>query len=141
MHDQTLKLLQTMDLFKSIDSNQLEKLAVLMHPVRVSEGEILSRQGTQATAFYVVVSGNFMISLDSGEAFTLHKPGAFIGWAVISAVSRYLATGTALTDGEVLVMYRDDFFKLLQQDAVLGDRLMRHHSRFVSEKMPYLMNR
>ncbi|PIE70852.1 MAG: hypothetical protein CSA22_05500 [Deltaproteobacteria bacterium] len=141
MHDNILKLMQKMALFKTIDLDQLEKLAGIMYPARVSEGEVLFRQGIHATAFYVVVSGNFMISLESGEAFTLHKSGAFIGWATISAVSRYIATGTALTDGEVLVMYRNDFFSLIQQDAVLGDKLMRHHSRFLSEKMPYLMNR
>ncbi len=133
-------LLASLDLFSDLDTNDLEKVSPLMHHLKATEGEELFRRGSNAHTFFIILSGNFMMSFEKDRAFTLHKKGQIMGWSTIVTPFRYTATSTALTEGDLLTMQREDFQELLQGDAKIGDKIMKKIRSIVADRMPYLSN-
>ncbi len=119
------EVLKSMELFKGLAPVELSNMASLMRPVRVKEGEIITRAGQPAHTFYVIMSGSYVVSFEEGRAFTLHNPGDFLGWSFLNASTHYTGTSTALTDGDVLALRSDDFMRLLQKNTVMADEIMK----------------
>lgn len=133
-----LKMLLDIPLFEDMDEEALDRISSLMHPLKVGEGEILTQKGEGAHTFYVIISGNYMVSFDDGRAFTLHDRGQIIGWSSVVTPFKYTGTAVALTYGEVLSMSSEDFRWLLQEDARISELLMLKISAIVSKRMPYV---
>ena len=132
-----IQTLKSLDLFADLNFGELEKIASLMHMMKVTEGEILTRKGEPARTFFIVLSGNFMLSFKKERSFTLHNKGNVIGWSTVVTPFQYRGTAIALTDGLVLSMPGQEFLRLIQSDSALGDKIMRKINKIVSERMPY----
>ncbi len=132
-----IQTLKSLDLFKELTSDELNLIAPIIHPVKVNEGELLTQRGEPATAFYVVLKGNFIISFKDGRAFTLHNRGDIIGWSTIVTPFRYTGTAVALTDGEVLTLQGDDFLQAIQGESSIGDKIMNKINPIIADRVPY----
>ncbi|MBU4102199.1 MAG: cyclic nucleotide-binding domain-containing protein [Proteobacteria bacterium] len=132
-----IQTLKSLDLFADLNFGELEKIASLMHMMKVTEGEVLTRKGEPARTFFIVLSGNFMLSFKKDRSFTLHNKGNIIGWSTVVTPFQYRGTAIALTDGLVLSMPGQEFLRLIQSDSTLGDKIMRKINKIVSERMPY----
>jgi CRP-like cAMP-binding protein len=129
--------IRSLDLFSELNDIELETVAALFHPMRVNEGETLIRRGETAHTFFIVLEGNFMISFKEGRAITLHQKGDVMGWSSVVTPFRYTGTAVALTDGGVLTMTGDEFSRLIQSDAALGDKIMNKLNPIIAERVPY----
>lgn len=132
------KVLHDMPLFEDMDEDALHKISQLMNYTMVQEGEVLTQKGEAAQSFYVILTGNYMVSFDDGRAFTLHEKGQIIGWSSIVSPFKYTGTAVALTRGEVFSMSSEDFRLLLQEDARISEKLMLKISAIISQRMPYV---
>ena len=133
-----ISILQSLEIFKELSSDELTEISTLIHTMRVGEGEVLTRRGDAAHTFYIVLSGNYMIYFKGGKAFTLHHRGDMIGVATILTPFRYRGTTVALTDGEVLAMAGDKFLELIQSNASLGDKLLQKLNEVIHQRSPYV---
>lgn len=133
-----IQILKSLDLFADLNFGELEKIAPLMHMMKVTEGEVLTRKDEPARTFFIVLSGNFMLSFKKERSFTLHNKGNIIGWSTVVTPFQYRGTAIALTDGLVLSMPGQEFLRLIQSDSALGDKIMRKINKIVSERMPYV---
>lgn len=132
-----IQTLKSLDFFTDLNFGELEKIASLMHMMKVTEGEVLTRKGESARTFFIVLSGNFMLSFKKERSFTLHNKGNIIGWSTVVTPFQYRGTAIALTDGLVLSMPGQEILRLIQSDSTLGDKIMRKINKIVSERMPY----
>lgn len=132
------KMLQDISLFEDMDGEELGKISLLMHHIKIQEGEVLTQKGEGAHSFYVILNGNYMVSFDDGRAFTLHEKGQIIGWSSIVSPFKYTGTAVALTRGEALSMSSEDFRLLLQDDARISEKMMLKISAIISQRMPYI---
>ena len=132
-----IEILRSMELFSTLKPEELEKIAALLHPVKVNKGHVLTQEKELARYFYIILSGAYKISSESGHEITLKTRGEFIGWATIIAAPRYLGTGVAMTQGEVLKLSGQDFMRLLQSDADLGTRIMEKGSELAAKGQPF----
>jgi CRP-like cAMP-binding protein len=128
-------LLESLELFADLSSQELGKIAANMNRMRVKEGEELFRRNRPAHTFYVILSGHFLVSFQEGRALTLHRRGDIMGWSTVVTPFRYTATGTALRDGEVLTISGDTFLDLIRGDSPLGDRLMQRITAVVADRL------
>ena len=133
-----IQTLKSLDLFADLNFGELEQIAPLMHLMKVTEGEVLTRIGEPARTFFIILSGNFMLSFKEERSFTLHDKGNIIGWSTVVTPFRYKGTAIALTDGLVLFMPGQEFLRVIQSNAALGDKIMRKINKIVSERMPYV---
>lgn len=132
------KTLSAISLFREMDEAAIEKISRLMSAVPVDEGEVLTQKREPAHSFFVILSGNYMVSFEDDRALTLHKRGQIIGWSSVVAPFKYTGTAVALTRGEVLSMSSEAFRQLLQEDARISELLMLKISAIVSERMPFV---
>lgn len=131
------KALYDMPLFGDMDSNALEKISLLMNYMKVQEGERLTEKGQNSHTFYVILSGNYMISFNEDRAVTLHQKGQIMGWSSVVTPFRYTGTVTALTNGEVLCLPAAALQELLMGDARISELLMKKITAIISERSPY----
>lgn len=133
-----IQTLKSLDLVADLNFDELEQIAPLMHLMKVTEGEVLTRKGEPARTFFIILSGNFMLSFKDERSFTLHNKGNIIGWSTVVTPFRYKGTTTALTDGLVLSMSGQEFLSLIQSNSALGDKIMQKINIIVSERIPYV---
>ncbi len=132
------KLIEGFNVFRELDADELKKVAELMSPMSVTEGEILTQKDKPARTFYVVIKGNFMIEFEGERAFTIHEPGTVMGWSTLVTPFTYKGTAVALTDGEVVEMPGNRFYELIQSDSGLCDKVMKRINRIIEERMPFM---
>ncbi len=133
-----IQTLKALDLFADLNFSELKQITPLMHLMKVTEGEVLTRKGEPARTFFIILSGNFMLSFKEERSFTLHNKGNIIGLSTVVTPFRYTGTAVALTDGLVLLMQGQEFLRLIQSNSALGDKIMRKINKIVLERMPYV---
>ena len=130
-----LKMLQSLALFETLRPEELEQIQGLVRLMTVTEGDVLTRRDTPAKTFFINISGNFMLAFKHDRAITLHQKGDILGWSTVKTPFRHSATAVALTNGDVLALPGEDFFRLLQGNNALGDKIMRKISVIASERL------
>jgi len=133
-----IQTLESLDLFSAFSNKELAQLVGIIEPLKVTEGEILTQRGTPATTFFVIISGNFMVSFKNDRAFTLHDKGKIIGWSTIVTPFNYTGTATALTDGEVLTISGTELHRIVLEDAPLAQKFMEQINKVVEERAPFV---
>ena len=94
----------------------------------VKLGEVLVEQGDGNVPFFVVVSGQIEILRPSGAIETLitvHGSGEFTGEVNMLSGRRALFRARVTEPGNVIELDRQHMMALLQNDAEIGDILMR----------------
>jgi CRP-like cAMP-binding protein len=133
----SLELLKSIEMFSAFTQEELEKIAPLVQPMKVMEGEILAKRGRRAVTFFIVIKGDFMISFENGKAITLHNKGDIMGWSTLIAPFEYRGTVVALTNGEVLTLPGQEFYLLLQSESALSNKIMNEINLIVASRTPY----
>ena len=129
-HHRELELLKAIPIFSPLSAPVLEGLAARLLPVHVPAGEEIIRQGEHGDRFYIVVSGEVEVAIDSRPQAT-QGPGDHFGEIALLRDVPRTATVTAKTDVELFALERDDFLAAVTghsgsaeaAEAVVGARL------------------
>jgi CRP/FNR family cyclic AMP-dependent transcriptional regulator len=146
----SIEVLRRIPLFAELPESALVSLAINSHEVSFKKGEWLFREGDQAEALYIVLSGSVDIRLaidatrqEFADVDTL-VAGDIIGWSALVEPFIYRMGAVALSDtrlayidGEALAQVIDTYpetsCKLMRQvTRIIGDRLDALRVRFVS---------
>lgn len=120
-----IEILNSVSFFQDLSTNELEILSPIIHRVKVYEGEILTRRGMPASALYINLTGNAMVSYKEDRAVTLHEKGDVTGLSAGVVPSVYKGTAVALTDGEWLSIAGHDLVELIQGNNALGEKILK----------------
>jgi len=115
-------------IFPKLTPAQIGRIEERGHMHAVKLGEVLVEQGDSNVPFFVVVSGEIEILRPSGAIETLittHGAGEFTGEVNMLSGRRALFRARVTKPGNVIEMNRQHMMALLQNDAEIGDILMR----------------
>lgn len=109
--------LQKVDFFYSLSFSELDMLIKALRKRKVKRGETIINQGEIGDKFYLIAYGAFEIYVKKGmggeKKVADLSDGDFFGeMALVTELPR-TATVTAAEDGEVFVLYKKDFKKIL----------------------------
>jgi thioredoxin reductase (NADPH) len=116
------------EMFPHLTEAQLARVVALGEPRRVEAGELLFDQGDQHAPFFVVLSGSVEIvrPIDGREdPITVHDRGEFSGEINMLSGRSSQVRGRVREAGEIVVLDRDGFRKLVQRDSELSEIIMR----------------
>jgi signal transduction histidine kinase len=107
-------------LFQGLSDSELQQLMENAQPVSLRAGEFLMKQGDTGDAAFVVVSGEFEVSKQSGQSrikIDVRNPGDVLGEMALLARSPRSASVLAITDCEVLRISPEAFENLLSTSS------------------------
>jgi CRP-like cAMP-binding protein len=111
--DERVELLRKVWLFSECTEDELGHIAGLVQRKTVGEGTEVIREGEPGTEFFVIIDGNAVAALD-GDPLEVLGPGSFFGEISLLDGGERLATVTAKTSLDLLVLSRHDFNEMLE---------------------------
>jgi CRP/FNR family transcriptional regulator len=123
-----IEILRQTSLFHTLDDNQLEQVSARLRETRLARGSSIFQQGQEGDYLYVIVTGRVRIYLSGADGreitFRIYGSGEIFGeFALLDGKPRS-ANATASSDVHALVLYREDFWELLEQNFDLARRLI-----------------
>jgi cAMP-dependent protein kinase regulator len=125
-------LLRGMPIFDELSSQKLDQLAASLQPEPLEDGAVLFKEGDQADKFYIVESGEVVISrLVDGEDVLISRrePGEYFGEIALLQNRPRTATITASMDTCLLSLEAEQFQELTSHFMHLGETISRTSSR------------
>jgi CRP-like cAMP-binding protein len=110
--DERIALLRGIWLFSTCDDDELARVAAVAEPREAEVGEALTTQGADGTEFFVIVTGDASATVDGAEVGTI-GPGGFFGEMALIDGGERVATVTATSPLQLLVLDRHDFNEML----------------------------
>ncbi|MFW9817781.1 MAG: Crp/Fnr family transcriptional regulator [Candidatus Thorarchaeota archaeon] len=105
-------LLQSIDIFSEVPTEQLASLAAITEEASFAAGENIFHENDFPDALYVVVEGQVRLHRDGVEISVAKEGDAFGTWALLDDEPR-VAGATVDTETRLLRIDREDFIDLL----------------------------
>jgi CRP-like cAMP-binding protein len=127
---------------RELSDEQCRVLATACSRRRVSNGDTLFEEGGASDSLFVIISGRFAVSRDTGRGFSdtlsLLEPGQLAGESGFLDGSPHSATLRAVGDAEVVLLDRAHLEGLLVDHPILVYKVMRaivHSIREIIRRM------
>jgi CRP-like cAMP-binding protein len=111
--DERIQLLHGIWLFSTCDDDELARIAAVARPREAAVGDALTTQGDEGAEFFVVVTGDASAAVDGSEVGTI-GPGGFFGEMALIDGGERVATVSATSPMQLLVLDRHDFNEMLE---------------------------
>ena len=109
-----IELLRGVPLFERVDDKTMKVLASTFTERNFKEGSPLTTEGQSAAGFFVIESGNAIVTVDGSERRTL-GPGDYYGEIALVDGGARTATVTATSDGKAYGLTAWQFRPLVEQ--------------------------
>ena len=116
-------LLQNVDVFTDIKSEQLSYLAAIAEEVSYDADEPIYKIDDASDSLYVVLDGQVRLHRGDEEISVANGSDPFGTWALFDATPR-VTSATAVTDSRLLYIDRDDFLDLLSDHVQITEAVM-----------------
>ena len=117
-------LLQGIDLFADVATEQLSFLAAIADEKTFDPGKIIYREGDAPDGLYAIISGAVDMKRSEDRIDTIEANGAFGVWALFDDEPR-LTTAQAADESQVLFVSRDAFYELLSDHVEIVEGLFK----------------
>src|SRR5262245_57815871 len=121
-------LLQNIDLFTHVTSEQLAFFAALASEIEAEPGSLLYRENDAPDGLYVVVSGRVAMKRGGEEIDRMGPNSSFGVWAIFDDEPR-LTSAEAVEPSMLLYVSRDDFYDVLSDHVDIVAGLLKHLSQ------------
>jgi CRP-like cAMP-binding protein len=115
--EEHVALLKALPVFEGFPPATIELLASKLERHEAVSGDVVIRQGDTGDLFYVIESGRFAVDTN-GERRAELGPGDFFGEIALLRDVPRTATVTALEDGALLSLARDDFVPAIRTEML-----------------------
>ena len=121
-------VLRRVRLFADLDEDEIAEIARLFKERDFSQGEVVIREGTGGAAFYVIESGEVTVTIGGDFRATL-GPGDYFGEIALLDEGARIATCTAATDLHLYGLTLWEFKPLVEENGVIGWKLLQTLAR------------
>jgi CRP-like cAMP-binding protein len=139
------KDLRKQELFEDLSDDQVEGLRPLLSEVSAKGGETIFREGEEATGIYLVRSGRIAIAKATEDQWrqrlAVLEAGDFFGELSIMEEGRHEADASALEDSALLVLSRENFENLQEENLELAFAIMKRIAAVMSRNLKHMNER
>jgi CRP/FNR family transcriptional regulator, cyclic AMP receptor protein len=132
-----LQLLKNVVLFKDLKIRDLAMVSSLMHERSYLKDEVIFDEGEEGQGLFLVLSGRVKIVLPRSENNVLIDlgPGAFFGEVALLDQSVRTAQARAIEDSQIVVLFRADFYSLLETHSYIASRVSFQLARVLAARL------
>lgn len=117
-------VLRRVRIFADLDEDEVAEIARLFKERSFAQGETIIREGTGGAAFYVIESGEVTVTVGGDFRATL-GPGDYFGEIALLDEGARIATVTAATDLDCYGLTLWEFKPLVEENGVIGWKLLQ----------------
>ncbi len=136
--------LKDVELFKELDSKELIELGKYIEKENYLKGDVLFNQNTPRQKLFVIYSGKIDLykvpSLGSEKLITSFREMDFLSEGALMDDYPHSTTARASEDSQVLVITRDSFHKLMEENSHLVVKILSRVSRVIARRMRQTTN-
>ncbi len=121
--DEKIDRLAQVPLFSACTKKELRELAKITTDASATTGQVLCTENESGNECYIVVDGQATVTIGGQHVATIGGGGFFGEMALLDGGPR-IATVTAATDMELLVLSRREFLELIDQVPSVTRRLL-----------------
>ena len=132
-----LQLLKNVVLFKDLSMRDLVMVDSLMHARSYIADEVIFDEGEEGQGLFLVLSGRVKIALPATAADFLLElgPGAFFGEVALLDQSLRTAQARAIEDSQIVVLFRAEFYSLLETHSAIASRISFQLARGLAARL------
>jgi CRP-like cAMP-binding protein len=131
-HDTKVDALRQAPLFSDLSKKELAELAQHTEDLEVAEGQVIVREGETGHEFFVILEGEIEVT-SQGKPVAMRGGGDFVGEIALLEETKRTATVTAKTPLHVLVLTRQAFRRLVDDNPSVERKVMQALARRVIE--------
>ena len=132
-------ILRSLPFFQELTPGELERVVALGRVVTYPKEMILFREGDKGEALYVVLDGSVRVSKavpgSRDEAMAFMERGSFFGEMALVDEFPRSATAVASQDCKVLFIDKQAFIQMVQEDPVIGRKILWAFCRTLSLRL------
>jgi CRP/FNR family transcriptional regulator, cyclic AMP receptor protein len=121
--DQKIDRLAQVPLFSACTQKELRELAKITTDSSVNAGQVLCSENETGNECYIVIDGQAAVTIGGQHVATI-EPGGFFGEMALLDGGPRIATVTAASDMDLLVLSRREFLELIDQVPSVTRRLL-----------------
>jgi len=135
--DPRLQLLKNVVLFKDLSMRELAMVNSLMHERNYLADEVIFDEGEEGQGLFLVLGGRVKIVLPASANTLLLElgPGAFFGEVALLDQSLRTAQARALEDTQIVVLFRAEFYSLLETHSAIASRISFQLARVLAARL------
>lgn len=137
LRGEVIRELRRIDLFRPLQSDQIDELADSSAKFLYARGETLVRQGSSGDSLFLITSGEVDVSVSSESGVVTHLAtlgkGSYFGEMSLLTGEPRSATITSVTETEVIVVEKAALSKLLETEAAILEPLSEILDRRLEE--------
>jgi CRP-like cAMP-binding protein len=128
-------------LFAGLTVDQLVLFTDLAEEVTCSAGNMLFREGNEASHLYILLSGKVNVQVQPTAVtapvtiVSLSTFGQLVGWSGFMPPNYYTASALCQEDSSLLAFDGADFNRILEENPVLGLTIMRRIAEVISQRL------
>ena len=130
-------IIKEIDLFKGIDFEVINKIAVICSEENYTKDTVLFNQDDDANRLYILEEGTVKLVIQNGGTISnnLTKPGDIFGWSCMVESGRYTASGICATDVKAMMIERDKLDNIFDLHPDVGLKILRRLAGVFSKRI------
>jgi CRP-like cAMP-binding protein len=132
-----LDLLKNVVLFKDLSARDIGMVNNLMHERHYLADEVIFDEGEEGQGLFVVLKGKVQITRadNAGGVLLEFGPGAFFGEVALLDQSVRTAQARAVEDALIVVLFRAEFYSLLETHSNIASRISFQLARMLAARL------
>jgi CRP-like cAMP-binding protein len=126
-------------LLQDIGAEELNKIANITRQVTIKKGEPLFKEKEATQGLWLIVKGKIEISRVTADGWrqtlVVLPAGHFFGELSILENRRHVASAVALEDTELLLIPKEDFEKMMEEDCGLAVHIIKRIAIVMSKNI------
>ncbi len=132
-------LLKQQILLEDLDSEGLNKISKIIKKYSLKKGEQLFKEKDETKGLWLIHSGKIEISRVTADGWrqtlAVLTPGHFFGELSIIENRRHVASAVAIEETELLLLPKEDFERLFEEDLALACNIIKRIAIVMSKNL------
>jgi CRP/FNR family cyclic AMP-dependent transcriptional regulator len=125
-----IDILKEVDIFQGMNEDGFQLIAGITKTRFVKKNTLIFNQGDNNSAMFIIISGRVDVSIftDTGKELILSSlaDGDYFGELSMLDGEEISANIIAVTNCQLLVIHRDDFYQILEQNPAISTNIVHH---------------